>query len=269
MEEKKNDAILALHNIYSNWVPKEKFLHTNIWSSELAKVKSNAFLAQKISSINSIGAICEATGADVREVARAIGSDTRIGSKFLDAGPGFGGSCFKKDILNLVYLSKYYGLDEVASFWEGVVKLNHWHQKRLSILVVEQLFGSVSNKKIGILGFSFKANTNDTRESAAISICKDLIDEGAILHIHDPKVIENQISRDLGVSSSNSNRKNSVNNQIQNSGHWVFASNIDEIFPDADAILILTEWEEYTNIDWEIISIKMRRPAWIFMRDQY
>ena len=260
----KNDAILALHNIYSNWVPKEKILHTNIWSSELAKLTSNAFLAQRISAINSIGAICEATGADVREVARAIGSDSRIGSKFLDAGPGFGGSCFKKDILNLVYLSKYFGLNEVASFWEGVVQLNYWHQKRISTLVVEKLFGSVSNKKIGILGFSFKANTNDTRESAAISICKDLIEEGAILNIHDPKVEENQISRDLGVNSTNSNRENRANNQMQNSGYWVFASNIDEIFPDADAILILTEWEEYTNLDWERISRKMRRPAWIF-----
>ncbi len=260
----KNDAILALHNIYSKWVPKEKILHTNIWSSELAKLTSNAFLAQRISSINSIGAICEATGADVREVARAIGSDSRIGSKFLDAGPGFGGSCFKKDILNLVYLSKYFGLDEVASFWEGVVKLNHWHQKRISILVVEKLFGSVSNKKIGILGFSFKANTNDTRESAAISICKDLIEEGAILYIHDPKVEENQISKDLGLNSINLNRKNKAKNKIQNSGDWFFASNIDEIFPEADAILILTEWKEYTNFDWEKISTKMRRPAWIF-----
>ncbi len=260
----KNDAILALHNIYSNWVPNEKILHTNIWSSELAKLTSNAFLAQRISSINSIGAICEATGADVREVSRAIGSDSRIGSKFLDAGPGFGGSCFKKDILNLVYLSKYFGLNEVASFWEEVVKFNNWHQKRISILVVEKLFGSVSNKKIGILGFSFKANTNDTRESAAISICKDLLEEGAILYIHDPKVEENQISKDLGINSINSTRKIKVDNPMQNSGDWVYAKNIDGIFPDADAILILTEWEEYANIDWEKISKKMRRPAWIF-----
>ena len=260
----KNEAIIALHNIYSKWVPKHKILHTNIWSSELAKLTSNAFLAQRISSINSIGAICEATGADVREVARAIGSDSRIGSKFLDAGPGFGGSCFKKDILNLVYLSKYFGLDEVSSFWEGVVKLNNWHQKRISMLVVEKLFGSVSNKKIGILGFAFKANTNDTRESAAINICKDLIEEGAILYIHDPKVEENQISKDLGVESINDKKRMRVKNQIQNAGNWFFASNIQDIFPDTDAILILTEWEEYANIDWKNISRKMRSPAWIF-----
>jgi len=260
----RNEAILALHNIYSKWVPKDKILHTNIWSSELAKLTSNAFLAQRISSINSIGAICEATGADVREVARAIGSDSRIGSKFLDAGPGFGGSCFKKDILNLVYLSKYFGLNEVASFWEGVVKLNNWHQQRISKLVVEKLFGTVSNKKIGILGFAFKANTNDTRESAAINICKDLIEEGAILYIHDPKVEENQISKDLGVKSINDNKRFKFKNQIQNTGNWVFASNIQDIFPDTDAILILTEWEEYANIDWKNISRKMRSPAWIF-----
>ena len=145
--ENKN-AILALDQIYRNWVPKEKILHTNIWSSELAKLTANAFLAQRISSINSIGALCEATGADVREVARAIGTDSRIGSKFLDAGPGFGGSCFKKDILNLVYLSKYFGLNEVAKFWEEVVKLNDWHKHRIPELIVKKLFGTVTGKKI-------------------------------------------------------------------------------------------------------------------------
>ena len=176
-------AINALSQIYRNWVPKNKILHTNIWSSELAKLTSNAFLAQRVSSINAIGALCEATGADVKEVARAIGTDSRIGSRFLDAGPGFGGSCFKKDILNLVYLSKHFGLVEVANFWEVVVSLNNWHQHRISRLVVKNLFGTVTGKKICILGFAFKANTNDTRESAAINICKDLLEEGAILFI--------------------------------------------------------------------------------------
>ena len=149
------EAILALSAIYRNWVPDKKILHTNIWSSELAKLTANAFLAQRISSINSIGALCEATGADVREVARAIGTDKRIGSKFLDSGPGFGGSCFKKDILNLVYLSNYFGLSDVANFWEGVVKLNTWHQHRISKLIVKNLFGTVTGKKIYILGFFF------------------------------------------------------------------------------------------------------------------
>ena len=169
-------AINSLSEIYKNWVPEKKILHTNIWSSELAKLTANAFLAQRVSSINSISAICEATGADVREVSRAIGSDSRIGSKFLDSGPGFGGSCFKKDILNLVYLCQYFGLPEVANFWEEVVTLNEWHQHRISKLIVKKLFGTISSKKIAILGFAFKANTNDTRESAAITICKDLID---------------------------------------------------------------------------------------------
>ena len=180
------------------------YMALNIGANDVANNMGPAVGGKVLTIITAviIAAICEATGADVREVARAIGSDSRIGSKYLDSGPGFGGSCFKKDILNLVYLSKYFGLNEVASFWEGVVKLNYWHQKRISTLVVEKLFGSVSNKKIGILGFSFKANTNDTRESAAISICKDLIEEGAILNIHDPKVEENQISRDKAEVSS-------------------------------------------------------------------
>ena len=192
-----NDAIKSLSEIYENWVQGKNTLY-KYRSSELAKLTANAFLAQRISSINSIGALCEATGADVREVARAIGTDNRIGSSFLDSGPGFGGSCFKKDILNLVYLSNYFGLPEVANFWEKVVEINNWHQKRISKIVIRKLFGTISQKKIIILGFAFKANTNDTRESAAIQICKDLIEEGAQLIIHDPKVDPKQISIELG-----------------------------------------------------------------------
>ena len=212
------DAILSLSNIYSFWVEENKILHTNIWSSELAKLTANAFLAQRISSINSIGALCEATGADVREVARAIGTDSRIGSKFLDSGPGFGGSCFKKDILNLVYLSNYFGLPEVADFWEGIVKLNNWHQHRISKLIVKKLFGTVSGKKICILGFAFKANTNDTRESAAINICNDLIEEGAVLFIHDPKVDPKQIEKDLNRKENNQLKENKDANFYQFEG---------------------------------------------------
>ena len=257
------EAILALSNIYSEWVPKEKILHTNIWSSELAKLTANAFLAQRISSINSIGALCEATGADVREVARAIGSDSRIGSKFLDSGPGFGGSCFKKDILNLVYLSNYFGLSEVANFWESVVKLNFWHQHRISTLIVKKLFGTISGKKIGVLGFAFKANTNDTRESAAIKICNDLIEEGAILFIHDPKVDSSQIAKDL-----NKNENQFIHNNLQNGnsyeGEWCKSKDIKSAAEGADAILVLTEWEEYSELNWEEISKQMRMPAWVF-----
>ena len=233
----------------------------NIWSSELAKLTANAFLAQRISSINAIGALCEATGADVREVSRAIGSDSRIGSKFLDSGPGFGGSCFKKDILNLVYLCEYFGLDEVAKFWESVVTLNNWHQTRISKLITKKLFGTISSKKIIILGFAFKGNTNDTRESAAIQICRDLINEGAYLFIHDPKVTKDQIIKDLEVKPlDQSTEENSLNEK----GSWQFITDINESLFNADAIVILTEWEEYKNLDWDLAENRMRKPSWVF-----
>ena len=254
-------SINALSSIYARWVIKEKILHTNIWSSELAKLTANAFLAQRISSINAIGALCEATGADVREVSRAIGADSRIGSKFLDAGPGFGGSCFKKDILNLVYLSEYFGLHEVAKFWESVVKLNNWHQSRISKLITKKLFGTISGKKIIILGFAFKGNTNDTRESAAIQICRDLIDEGAYLFIHDPKVTKDQIIKDLEVKPID---QNIVENSLNEKGSWKFITDINESLFNADAIVILTEWEEYKNLDWDLAENRMRKPAWVF-----
>ena len=257
------EAIMALDNIYSNWVPKAKILHTNIWSSELAKLTANAFLAQRISSINSIAAICEVTGADIREVSRAIGSDTRIGSKFLASGPGFGGSCFKKDILNLVYLCKYFDLNEVGRFWESVVDLNNWHQKRISKLIVNKLFGTVSGKKICILGFAFKANTNDTRESAAINICKDLIDEGAILYIHDPKVTSEQISEVLDIGK---NKDNEIYDKSKHphEGSWCFIKDISDGFNGTDAVVILTEWKDYYHINWELASKQMRKPSWVF-----
>ncbi len=259
-----NEAILALNDIYINWVSPEKILHTNIWSSELAKLTANAFLAQRISSINSISALCENTGADVKEVSRAIGLDSRIGSKFLNSGPGFGGSCFKKDILNLVYLSKYFGLEEVAEFWEGVVKLNNWHQHRLSRLITNKLFGTISGKKICILGFSFKANTNDTRESAAITICKDLLEEGAFLSISDPKVNKKQIEKDLKSYSLNNLNYSEISDFFNYEGQWAFEEDINNAAEKSDAIVILTEWEEYLNINWEEISTMMRKPAWIF-----
>ena len=261
-ENKK--AINSLTEIYTNWVPINKILHTNIWSSELAKITANAFLAQRISSINSIGAICEATGADVREVARAIGSDSRIGSKFLDSGPGFGGSCFKKDILNLVYLSNYFGLNEVADFWEGVVLLNKWHQHRISRLIIKKLLGTVTGKKICILGFAFKANTNDTRESASINICKDLLEEGAVLQIHDPKVDPKQIEVNLGKKENKKIKEIKDENYFELEGQWSFEKDITISSYGADAIVVLTEWDEYSKIDWLIISKKMRKPSWVF-----
>mgnify|MGYP002819135317 CR=1 FL=1 len=256
-------AISQLSQIYENWVPREKILETNIWSSELAKLTANAFLAQRISSINSIGAICEATGADVREVARAIGTDSRIGSKFLNSGPGFGGSCFKKDILNLVYLSEHFGLPEVANFWEEVVKLNDWHQRRIPRLIAKKLFGTLSGKKIGILGFAFKANTNDTRESAAIQICKDLIEEGANLLIHDPKVSTIQICKDLKCDPLNIEKEKLNSNEFVH-GSWKPVNNKYDVFNNSDAVLLLTEWEEYKKIKWDLAFQKLRKPAWVF-----
>ncbi len=257
------DAIESLVEIYQNWVPNEKILRTNLWSSELAKLTSNAFLAQRISSINSISAICEETGADIREVSKAIGFDSRIGSKFLNSGPGFGGSCFKKDILNIVYLSEFFGLPEVASFWESVIKLNNWQQHRISKLIVRKLFGTLSNKKIVILGFAFKANTNDTRESPAINVCKDLLEEGASLIIHDPKVSSDQINFDLNFESTKHLRKDN-NNSIDVEGKWHKENDLITSFKDADAVVLLTEWSDYKNINWKVVYEKMRKPSWVF-----
>ena len=246
------EAIEALAGIYGHWVAPEKILRTNLWSSELSKLTANAFLAQRISSINSIAALCEATGADVREVANAIGADSRIGPKFLTAGPGFGGSCFQKDILNLVYLCRYYGLEDVASYWEQVVTLNTWQQHRISRLLVNRLFGTISGKRIAVLGFAFKANTNDTRESPAIQVCLDLLEEGACLAIVDPKVREGQISIDLGKPAG------------QGEGNWQLVDSVEAAAEGADALVLLTEWQQFAQINWPAVAALMRQPAWLF-----
>ena len=245
-------AVDALAGIYENWVPKEQILRTNLWSSELSKLTANAFLAQRVSSINSIAALCEKTGADVREVARGIGTDSRIGQHFLKSGPGFGGSCFQKDILNLVYLCRHFGLSEVADYWEQVVKINNWQQKRIAQLVVQRLFNTVAGKSIAILGFAFKADTNDTRESPAIRIALELLEEGAEIAIHDPKVSEARITQDLGCEPGTGE------------GKWHIASRPVEACEGSDACLVLTEWNEYKEIDWVQITSVMRKPAWLF-----
>ena len=249
------EAINALAGIYGNWVATERILRTNLWSSELSKLTANAFLAQRISSINSIAAFCEASGADVREVARAIGTDSRIGSKFLSAGPGFGGSCFQKDILNLVYLCRHFGLPEVADYWESVVRLNTWQQHRIARLVVEKLFGTVTGKRLAVLGFAFKANTNDTREAPAIRVCADLLEEGAHLQIHDPKVDAAQMARDL---------KRDASEVADSNGSWCLSESIEASVAGADAVLIMTEWGQYRTLDWDALASRMRRPAWVF-----
>ena len=258
------NAIKVLHDLYKKWVPEEKIIHTNLWSSELSKLTANAFLAQRVSSINSIGALCEATGADIREVSRAIGKDSRIGAKFINCGPGFGGSCFRKDILNLVYLASFFGLPEVANYWESVVELNNWNQNRMSRIILEKLFGTLTGKKIAVLGFAFKANTNDTRESPAIQICKDLLEEGAILKINDPKVSEKQISTDLGIPSGEACTKNIELKRLFKNKKWDKYPISDDLFNDVDAVVVLTEWEEYSKIDWSNASKLMRSPGWVF-----
>ena len=257
-------AMQALIDIYKRWVPIEKIISTNTWSSELSKLVANAFLAQRISSINSISALCEATGADINEVASAIGFDSRIGKKFLNSGPGFGGSCFKKDILNLVYLSKQLGLQSVANYWEGVLAINIWQQNRISRIIIEKLFGTISSKKISILGFSFKANTNDTRESASIRICNDLLNEGALLYIHDPKVNISQVERELDDFSTIQDDLFLSNRKKLNSGKWKFTNNMEEVFEGSDAVVVLTDWSQYSEIKWENVVSKMRTPAWVF-----
>jgi UDPglucose 6-dehydrogenase len=243
-------AIEVLAGVYGQWVPNDRILRTNLWSSELSKLTANAFLAQRISSINSIAALCEATGADVQEVAHAIGADSRIGGKFLKAGPGFGGSCFQKDILNLVYLCGHYGLHEVAAYWQSVVELNGWQQHRIAHLVVQRLFGTVTGKRLAVLGFAFKADTNDTRESPSIRICQDLLEEGAQLAIYDPKVPAAQMAEDLGPAGRD--------------GVWQSVGSPLEAVSGADAVLILTEWHSFTELDWAYLYSLMRKPAWLF-----
>ena len=248
--EEGQEALNKLVEIYANWVPKEKIITTNLWSSELSKLTANAFLAQRISSINSISALCEATGANVDEVAHAIGTDQRIGSKFLKASVGFGGSCFQKDILNLVYLCEYFGLPEVAEYWNSVIQMNDYQKRRFSQRVLSGLFNTVTDKKIALLGFAFKKDTNDTRESAAIYVGKDLLEEKAHLAVYDPKVPKDQIYKDLGVSSGNE--------QV------VVYEDPYEATKGAYAVLILTEWDSFKELDFEAIYQGMQLPAFLF-----
>ena len=250
------NAIDSLVEIYSNWVAKDKILTTNVWSSELSKLTANAFLAQRISSINAMSELCEKTGANINEVAKAIGMDSRIGPKFLKASIGFGGSCFQKDILNLVYIAKSYGLNEVADYWEQVIIMNDHQKSRFSRKIVTTLYNTVTNKKITFLGWAFKKDTNDTRESAAIYIANDLIFEQAKIAVYDPKVNHNQILSDLNYLET---RTISQNNDFIES-----YNNPYEACKDAHAIAVLTEWDEFNDFDWEKIFNNMLKPAFIF-----
>ncbi|HEU0135860.1 MAG TPA: UDP-glucose 6-dehydrogenase [Flavobacterium sp.] len=250
------EAIKSLVEVYSKWVDTDKILTTNVWSSELSKLTANAFLAQRVSSINAMSELCEKTGADVNEVARAIGMDSRIGSKFLKASVGFGGSCFQKDILNLVYISKSFGLHEVADYWEQVVKMNDHQKRRFAATIVHTLYNTVADKKIAFLGWAFKKDTNDTRESAAISVANDLINEQAKIVVFDPKVSETQIRADLDYLETRTPDKNA---QLVHA-----AADPYEACKDAHAIAILTEWDEFRDYDWQRIYSDMKKPAFVF-----
>jgi UDPglucose 6-dehydrogenase len=244
------EAVQKLASIYARWIPAERILTTNLWSSELSKLVANAFLAQRISSINSISALCEATGADVDEVGNAIGKDSRIGPKFLKASVGFGGSCFQKDILNLAYLCQHFGLPEVSAYWESVVRINDWQKHRFAERIVRELFNTITGKRIAVLGFAFKKDTNDTRETAAIAVCQDLLAEGAEVVVYDPKVREQEIRHNVLEGAVNEN--------------LIVAGSALEAAAGAHAIAILTEWDEFKTLPYAEFFENMPKPACIF-----
>ncbi|KAF8569148.1 hypothetical protein P879_03945 [Paragonimus westermani] len=247
-------AIEMLRNIYLHWVPAERILIMSTWSSELSKLAANAFLAQRISSINAISAICEKTKADVRDVSRAIGSDSRIGQHFLKASLGFGGSCFRKDILNLVYISESLNLPEVASYWYSVLQLNEFQQSRFSRRIISKFNNTLQGKRIAVFGFTFKADTHDTRDSQAINLCNSLLEEKAIVAIYDPKAIPRQITSDLLVN----NLPQVVEKQV------IICSSAKEAVEDAFAIIVCTEWKEFKDLDYHELYSLMNQPPVIF-----
>ena len=250
--EKGQKAVQSLVDIYANWIPKEKILTTNVWSSELAKLASNAMLAQRISSINSLSALCEKTGADITELSKAIGMDHRIGPKFLKASVGFGGSCFHKDILNLVYLCHHYGLDEVAEYWHQVIKLNDFQINRFAQKIIDGFGGEIQGKKITILGWAFKANTNDSRQSPAIQVSLKLLEKGSFLKIFDPMVKNNKIKIDLKEAFEKLGKDEDELQLIFK--NFEITNSIDKAIHETDAIGILTEWDLFKKYNWKGIS---------------
>ena len=255
-------AVDSLVSIYKRWISADKILTTNVWSSELSKLASNAMLAQRISSINSLSALCEKTGADIDEVSLAIGMDTRIGPKFLKTSVGFGGSCFQKDILNLVYLCKYYGLNEVADYWNQVVKINNYQKSRFVNKIIDGLNGTVYNKKISILGWAFKKNTNDSRESPSIFISDKLINEGAIIHVYDPIVKKDQIENDLiNFWTLKQVKKSLIKKRLK---QIVIEENHKKCLTSSYAVAILTEWDQFVNYDWNSLKDKLIKPIRVF-----
>ena len=259
---KGEQAVQTLVDIYANWIPREKIVTTNVWSSELSKLVSNAFLAQRISSINSISSLCEATGADVEEVATAVGKDSRIGPKFLRASVGFGGSCFQKDILNLVYLCKQYGLDEVADYWQGVIAINDYQKNRFANRIQQALFNTVNGKKIAFWGWAFKKDTNDTRESAAIYVADQLLSEGAEIVVYDPKVTLKRMHLDLQTLWEF--RGESQVEIKEKLSKLTTAPSAQAACNKAHALAVITEWDAFKTQDFNGIYTQMEKPAFVF-----
>ena len=258
------DAIQALVDVYGHWVSQDRILTTNLWSSELSKLTANAFLAQRVSSINAISALCEATEADVDEVAAAIGTDSRIGPKFLKSSVGFGGSCFQKDILNLVYLCEHFGLPEVAAYWEQVVLMNDYQKRRFTQRMLRSMFHTVSDKTLAVWGFAFKKDTNDTRESAAIYVCRDLLEERARLKIYDPKVREDHIRHELKCVMQHEPARFGGDVEKFIEEHVEIVESAEQASIGAHAIAVLTEWDEFKTLDYKSIYNKMLKPAFLF-----
>ncbi len=250
------EAVQALVDIYAHWVPTKQILTTNVWSSELSKLTANAFLAQRVSSINAMSELCEQTGADINEVAKAVGMDSRIGSKFLRSSVGFGGSCFQKDILNLVYIAKSFGLNEVADYWEQVIIMNDHQKRRFASNIVKTLYNTVSGKKIAFLGWAFKKDTNDTRESAAIYVADYLLNEQAEIVVYDPKVKAEQIYADLDYLNTRTEEENRARVTIVNTPY--------DACKESHAVALLTEWDEFTELNWKQIYDNMLKPAFLF-----
>ena len=261
-DESGRTAIQALANIYAGWVPRERIITAGLWSSELSKLTANAFLAQRISSINSISALCERTGADVDEVARAIGTDSRIGSRFIKSSVGFGGSCFQKDILNLVYLCHHFGLPEAADYWEQVIVMNDYQKKRFAKQIIGSLFNTVSGKKISFLGWAFKKDTNDTRESAAIYVACELLQDRAEIHVYDPKVKSEQIHKDVAAVLRASGLSECESAELERLV-YVYDEPYAALY-QSHAVAVLTEWDEFRSLEWKRIYADMKKPAFLF-----
>lgn len=258
-------AVQTLKEVYSQWVPKDNIITTNLWSAELSKLAANAFLAQRISSVNAMSALCEATGANVTQVSHAVGKDTRIGAKFLNASVGFGGSCFQKDILNLVYICECSGLHEVANYWKQVIKINDYQKNRFVNRVVSSMFNTVSGKKIAVLGFAFKKDTGDTRETPAIDVCKGLLGDKAQLSIYDPQVIEDQMKRDLAMRKFDWDHPAHLQPLSPTDTKEVaVCGDAYEATKDAHGVCILTEWDEFKKLDYQKIYDGMKKPAFVF-----